>query len=123
MSGLHFVHWKAAVSSNKEVECHAMLTQIILQSGTPIKWWSKGLHVILQKISVNINMEKQRVLLLIEVDFNFNTKLYFGSRIIKQATGHGLVPPEHHGLQDQNCLEVVLTKTLFNDMMRYKRWS
>ena len=43
--------------------------------------------------------------------------------MIKQATGHGLVPPEQHGLRDNNCLEVVIKKAFFNDMMRHKRWA
>ena len=43
--------------------------------------------------------------------------------MIKQATGHGLVPPEPHGLQDHNLLEVFLTKTFFNNMMRQKLWA
>ena len=40
--------------------------------------------------------------------------------MIKQATGHGLVPPEPHGLWDHNLLEVFLTKTFFNNMMRQR---
>ena len=61
--------------------------------------------------------------MLIEVYFDFGNKLYFSSRIIKQATGYVMVPPKKHGLGDQNCPEVFLTKTLFNDMMRQKRWA
>ena len=60
--------------------------------------------MVLQKKSGDIKMENQRDILLIESDFNFGNKLYFGSRIIKQATGHGLVPPEQHGIWDHNCL-------------------
>ena len=54
-------------------------------------------------------MEKQRAILLTESDFDF-----------KQTWGDGLVPLEHHGLRDQNCLELVLTKTFFNNMMRQR---
>ena len=39
-------------------------------------------------------MEKQRAIFLFESDFNFGNKLYFGYRMIKQATGHGIVPLE-----------------------------
>ena len=66
-------------------------------------------------------MENQRYILLIKADFNFINKLYFGLRVIKRKTGYVLVPPEQHGLRDNNCLEVVLTKTFFIDMMRQKR--
>ena len=74
-------------------------------------------------IAGNIKMENQRSMLLIEADFNFFNKLYFGSIMIKQAIGHGLVPPEQYGLRDHNCLEVLLTKTLFNDNIRHKLWA
>ena len=53
----------------------------------------------------------------------FGNKLYFGSRMIKQETGHGLVPPEQHQIRDHNFLEVFLTKNFFNDMMRQKCWA
>ena len=33
------------------------------------------------------------------------------------------MPLEQHGLRDHNCLGVVLTKTLFNDIMRQKFWA
>ena len=65
-------------------------------------------------------MEKQKSILLIKADFNFCKKLYFCSRMIKRATWHGLVPPEQHDIRDYNCLEVVITKTLFSDTMRQK---
>ena len=61
--------------------------------------------------------------MLIESDFNFGNKLSFGLRRIKQEMGHSLVPSEQHGIQDQNLLEVVLTKTFFNNMTRKKRWA
>ena len=70
------------MSSNEVAELHAMLTQIEFQSGTPITRWCNGLKVILQNISGNIKMEKQRDILLIEADFNYGNKLLFGSRMI-----------------------------------------
>ena len=120
VSGLHFGHWKDALSSSEVAEFHSMLTHMEFQSGTPITWWCKVLQVILKNIAGNTKMEKQRDILSIEADFNFGNKLYFVSRMIKQATGHGLVPPEQHGLWDHNCLEVVITNTFSNDMTRQK---
>ena len=43
--------------------------------------------------------------------------------MIKQATSSGMVPPEQHGLLNHKCLEGVITNTIFNDMMRQKRWA
>ena len=33
------------------------------------------------------------------------------------------MPTGKHGLQDDNCLRVVLKNTLCNNMMRHKRWA
>ena len=120
VSGIHLGHWNNAASSNEVAELHAMMTHMKFQSGNPLTQWCKGLQVILQNIAGSIKMERQRAMLLIGSDFNFGNKLYFGSRIIKKDMGHGLVPPKQHGLRDHNLLEVVLTKTLFNDMTRQK---
>ena len=78
------------------------MTQMEFQSGNPLTQGCKVLHVILQNIARNINMEKQRAILLIESDFYFGNKLYFGSIMIKRETGHGMVPLEQHGLQYHN---------------------
>ena len=68
-------------------------------------------------------MEKQRDILLIGSDFNLGNNLYFVYKMNKQATGHGIVHPEQHGLWYYNFLEVVLVNTLFHDIMRQKRWA
>ena len=74
------------MSSNKVVELHAIITQMELKSVNPLTQWCKGLQIILQQISIDIKMESYRAIFLIEADFNFGNKLYFGSRMIKQAT-------------------------------------
>ena len=33
------------------------------------------------------------------------------------------MPLEQHGLRDHSCLEMVLTKTFFNDMIKQKFWD
>ena len=79
--------------------------------------------MVLQNISGNIKLEKQRDILLIKAEFNFSNKLYFVYIIIKRTTGNGLVPTEQHGLWYHNYLEVVLTKNFFNDIIRQKLWA
>ena len=120
---MDFSHWRTAESSSKVSELHTMKTHMEFQSGDPLTPQCKGLKLILQNISGNIKIEKQRAVLLIKADFYFGKKLYFGSRMIKRAMGHGLVPLEQHGIRNQNCLEMGLTKTFFNDIMRQKPWA
>ena len=83
VSGIHFGHRNAAALRNEVVEIHAMMTQVVLKSRNPLTQWYKVLQVILQNISGNVKMEEQRDILLIEDDFNFDKKLYFGFRMIK----------------------------------------
>ena len=65
VSGINFGYRKAAPSINEVAELQEMLTHVAFQLGTPITRWCKGLHVILKNIPGNINMEKQRAILLI----------------------------------------------------------
>ena len=75
VSGLNFFHWKASLSSNEVAEFHAMMKHMEFQSGNTLTRWCKGLYAILKNIYGNINMDKQRAILLIEADFNFGKKL------------------------------------------------
>ena len=75
ISGINFEHWKAAASSNEVAELHVMLTYMISQSGNTLTQWCKRVQVIFQNIAGNIKMEKNRGVLLIEVDFNSGNKL------------------------------------------------
>jgi len=53
---------------------NAKLADIPLQTGFSPACWKKGLNVMLEKVAGNINVEKLRIILLFEADFNYNNK-------------------------------------------------
>ena len=78
ISGLHFGHWKAAAESNFLSKLHALFTDIIISTGySPIQW-QQGLLVMLEKKKGVCIPSKLHAILLMEADFNFPNKLFFG---------------------------------------------
>ena len=123
-SNLHFGHWKAATQSEYLAELHAMFIQCICQTGTYLERWSTGLTVMLEKIAGNFRVDKLRAILLMEADFNFANKLIFGSRMMRQAEEHGVLPAENFGSRHEHCsIEISLSRLLFFDIVRQKRYS
>ena len=78
ISGLHFGHWKAAAESNFLSKFHALFTDIVISTGySPIRW-QQGLSVMLEKKKGVRIPSKLHAILLMEADFNFPNKLFFG---------------------------------------------
>ena len=78
ISGLHFGHWKAAAESNFLSELHALFTDIIVSTSYSPVWWQQGLSVMLEKKKGVCIPSKLHAILLMEADFNFPNKLFFG---------------------------------------------
>ena len=123
-SGLHFGHSKAAASDDWLTENHAMFIQLICQTGTHLTRWSTGLTVMLEKIAGNFRVDKLRAILLMEADFNFANKLLFGSRLMRQAEDHDVLPRENYGSRHDHCsIEIALARLLFFDLVRQRKVS
>ena len=76
--GLHFGHWKAAAESNFLSELHTLFTDIIVSTSySPIQW-QQGLSVMLDKKKGVCIPSKLHAILLMEANFNFPNKLFFG---------------------------------------------
>ena len=61
------------------------MTDIPLTSGYSPQRWRKGLNVMLQKQVGNINVEKLRIIVLFEADFNTNNKWIGRAVMYKQG--------------------------------------
>ena len=102
-SGRHFGHYKAAAHSEYLSEVHAKHMALITKTGaTPIRW-SKGLSVMMEKIAGVAVVTKLRAILLMEADFKCHNNLIFGSRMMKLAREHGLVPEELYSARQFRC--------------------
>ena len=100
ISGLHFGHWKAAAESNFLSKLHALFTDIVVSTGySPIQW-QQGLSVMLEKKKGVHIPSKLHAILLMEADFNFPNKLFFGRRMLQWAESWNQIPREIGGSQN-----------------------
>ena len=85
-SGLHFGHYKAGAQSILVSHFHALKTShfhapkssLALKRDIVLTMWSRGLSVMLEKMSGYTFISKLRAILLIEADFNFANKTVYG---------------------------------------------
>ena len=78
ISGLHFGHWKPAAESNFLSELHALFTDIVVSTSYSPVQWQQGLSVMLEKKKGVCIPFKLHAILLMEANFNFPNKLFFG---------------------------------------------
>ncbi len=97
ISGLHFGHWKAAAESNFLSELHALFTDIIISTGYSPVWWQQGLSSMLEKKKGVCIPSKCHAILLMEADFNFPNKLFFGQCMLQWAESQNQIPWEIGG--------------------------
>ena len=122
MSGLHFGHYKCAVDSPLLTAIHTVFLHITINKGIPLKRWSSGLSVMLEKIKGNINVEKLRGILLMEADYNFINKLLLGVRVMRAVEHRKAIPEELAGSRKlHEAVEVALNRKLTSDIMRQLR--
>ena len=111
LSGRHFGHYKAATKSEELSEIYTDLCNLTYAKGYPLQRWKAGLTVMLEKEPGVINVDKLRAILLLEADFNFLNKLFFGSRMIHRAHKDHLIPPETFGgVKDRNPHQLALVR-------------
>ena len=73
---------------------------------------------MLEKIAGVALVTKLRAILLLEADFNFHNKLIFGSRMLKLAREHGLVPDEIYSEKGRTSEDAILQQVLLYDIAR-----
>ena len=73
---------------------------------------------MLEKKEGEIRVDKLRVILLMEADFNFSNKLIFGSRMLKHAKQHHVLPGENTGSRNwRSYVEVALKRRLVGNRL------
>jgi len=100
---------------------NAKLADIPLQTGFSLAHWRKGLNVMLEKVSGNVNMEKLHIILLFEADFNYNNK-WLGRVIMFNAESTGMMANEQYGsCKHKSAIVQCLNKTFFYDLVRFQQ--
>ena len=84
-SGHHFGHYASAAHSDTLSEVHTRHLTFITKTGAAPNRWSKGLSVILEKITGVAVVTKLCAILLTEAGFNCHNRIIFGYRMMKLA--------------------------------------
>jgi len=73
-SGIHFSHYITGTFNPDILIINATMANIPLWTGFAYDRWKKGINVMIKKTNGNFNVEKLRIILLFEADFNANNK-------------------------------------------------
>jgi len=117
-SGVHFGHYMAGTFNPTIAVFNARLANLGFTTGYSLKRWKKGLNVLLEKQPGNLNVEKLRIILLFEGDFNNNNK-WLGRAVMFNAEVHNLMAPEQYGSRKEKSAAIqCLNKRLLYDYVR-----
>jgi len=95
------------------------MADIPLNTGYSLERWRKGLNIMLEKSPGNFNVEKLRIILLFEADFNANNK-WLGWAVMINAETFNLLAPEQNGsCKQKSAVSQCLNKLLFYDYIHF----
>ncbi len=121
LSGIHFGHNMAGTFNPHIVLFNATMADLPLKTGYLPSRWQQGLNVMLEKILGNVNVEKLRIILPFEADFNANNK-WLGRAAMYTAESLNLLANEQYGSRKQKvAVFQCLNKGLFYDLLRFWR--
>jgi len=133
--GGHFGHYKTAAAIARlppEHDDHfpelaaiyATLVSLPLKHGFAPSEWKTCVDAILEKLPGRPLIEKLRVIMLFDAQFNFALKLVFGRRMIFHAEDHGVLGHANHGGRPgRQVHDALLEKTLMFEHARLTRTS
>jgi len=120
-SGIHFGHYIAGTFNPEIMVINAALADIPLRTGFSYQRWQKGLNIMIEKTMGDFNVEKLRIILLFEADFNANNK-WIGRAVMYQAEQNKLLAEEQYGSRKfKSAIHQCLNKCLLYDLICFKR--
>ena len=117
LSGCHFGHYKAGMSSDYITHFQALFATLVMHHGLVMERWACGLSVMLEKIFGCSLVSKLRAILLMVTDSNCAYKIIFGFRMMENARHHNLLPTEIYSERGQTADDGTLAKTLAFDVI------
>ncbi len=120
-SKIHFGHYKASSRSTKQLALDFILANFPYRTAYTPRRWLHGINVMLEKMQGNFHVNKLRIILLYEADFNQNNK-FMGRDMMKCAEEAGMLAPEQYGSRkNHQAIDHGLNKTLTFDQFRFQR--
>lgn len=123
-SGLRFGHYKACATNDFLASIQAKSFDLCFRTGIPLRRWSTGLTVMIEKIPGVTLVNKLRAILLMEADFNFGNRLILGKNMVKGLEKMKVFPPDSFGSRSNLCsIEVPVCRALFFDVVRQRKYN
>jgi hypothetical protein len=122
--GGHYGHYKMASVAARLPEEHpnyyyelariyALMCSLPLKHGFSPSRWCSCVDAILEKIPGQPRLEKLRIIMLYEADFNFVLKLIWGKRLVRNAEYHKVLGTSNHGSRPGwQCADALMEKLL-----------
>ena len=121
MSGLHFGMHKANCLHRSPADLDASQRSVAHSTGYCYKRWKKGLNVQLLKQSQDFWATKQRIILLMEADFNMNNKA-MGADAMQAGKQLGALARDNYGgRKGLQAAEVSMNQLLLYDSVRARQ--
>ena len=133
--GGHYGHYKTASVAARLPEDHPDHTRVLveiyskmwtfpLKHGFAPQRWCRCIDAILEKIPGKPIIEKLRIIMLYEADFNFVLKLIWGKRLVRNAEKYGCLGKSNHGSRKgRQTTDAQLEKLLLYETTRLTRTS
>jgi hypothetical protein len=117
-SGLTFSHFIAATYDPQLASFDATMANIPYATGYSSRRWQFGTDVMIPKSVASLRVDKSRVLLLLDPEFNQNNKA-LGRSAMAHAEALSQVPAEQYGSRKKHrAIEAALNKVLTQDIWR-----
>ena len=120
-SGIHFGYYIAGLQSEVVAQLEASMATFALISGYSPKRWRQAANAILIKVQGDFRIAKQRIITIMESDFNQNNK-FIGREMMYHAEQHNVLSDDQMGSRkDRTSDETSVCKVLTFDLIRQKR--
>jgi len=117
-SGVHFGHYIAGIEDMVIAKLNRLMATIPMLTGISPTRWRTTLNVMLEKMAGNCWVEKLRIIMLFEADFNNNNK-WLGKAVMAQAESNQALAEEQYGSRKGKAAGIqCLNKRLFYDYIR-----
>jgi ribonuclease HI/exonuclease III len=133
--GGHYGHYKTAATvarlptdhpahTRVLAEVYAIMLSLPLAHGFAPERWKYCVDAILEKIPGKPRIEKLRIIMLYEADFNFVLKLIWGRRLIRHAEKYQCIGTSNHGSRSgRQTIDALMEKLLLYEYARLTRTS
>ena len=122
ISGNHFGHYKAATKNDSIMKLHYLLAKIPFRTGYSSLRWKEATNVMILKKEGNTNVDKLRILVLFETDFNHNNK-FLGRSMMQHMCDKSHLVTEQYSAPGRKCIDHVINRELYFDLIRYQKTS